>query len=109
MDKNLFQLEDLPNEILIEILKSLDIQELFQAFYNLNFRFNALLYSLNNLSFTLSRNNYNDFNLWKFPMDGISTLIITAEIHVDLERFTHLRCLIVLSPTSGLFQRLSSQ
>jgi len=80
-DRNLFQLEYFPNEIFIEIFKHLDIQDLFQAFYNLNFRFNKLLHSLNHLS----EENYNYFSLCEFPIDCISTLIITAEVYVDFK------------------------
>jgi hypothetical protein len=108
MEKNLFQLEDFPNEILIEIFQNLDIHDLFRAFYNLNFRFNTLLHSLKNLSFTISNNNYSDFSLCEFPIYCISTLISTAEVHVDLERFTHIRRLILLAITFGQIQQLNT-
>ncbi|CAF1194366.1 unnamed protein product [Adineta steineri] len=45
-------LEVLPNEILLEIFKYFDAQQLFQAFYNLNFRFNQLIQSFNQLQLT---------------------------------------------------------
>ncbi|CAF4369372.1 unnamed protein product, partial [Adineta steineri] len=37
--------ESLPNEILIEFFQYFDAQELFQAFYKLNIRFNTLIQS----------------------------------------------------------------
>jgi hypothetical protein len=109
MDQNLSQLEYFPNEILIEIFENLDIKDLFQAFYNLNSRFNVLLHSLNNLSFTISKNNYNDFSPCEFPIHCISTLINTAEVYIDLERFTHIRCLVLLALTFGHIQQLNNQ
>jgi hypothetical protein len=109
MDTNLFQFEYLPNEILIEIFQNLDIYDLFQAFYNLNIHLNNILHSINNLSLTLSRNNYNDFKLCDFSMHQISSLIIKSEIHVDLQRFLHIHCLVLLTPTFSLIQQLNSQ
>ncbi|CAF1014205.1 unnamed protein product [Adineta steineri] len=52
-------LEVLPNEILLEIFKYFDAQQLFQAFYNLNFRFNQLIQSFNQLqlTFCLTKSN----------------------------------------------------
>lgn len=109
MDRHLFQFEYLPNEILIEIFQNLDIHDLFQAFYNLNFRFNKLLHSVNNLSFTISKTNYSDFKLCDFSMHQISSLIIISEIYVDLQRFQHIRCLVLLTPTFSLIQQLNTQ
>lgn len=103
------KLENLPNEILIEIFLILDIKDLFQAFLNLNIRFNTLLYSLRNLSLTLSKNNYIDFNFYDIPIDRISTLIITGEVHIDLERFSHIQCLIMSALTFGQIQELNNQ
>lgn len=93
------KLENLPNEMLIEIFRNLDVQDLFQAFYNLNIRFNRILYSLNNLSLTISKFNYSHFNPDDLPLDGISTLIISGEVHIDLERFKNIRCLVMSTLT----------
>jgi hypothetical protein len=109
MEKNIFQLEDFPNEILMEILKNLDVQNLFQAFYHLNFRFNTLLHSVNDLTYTISENNSDDSILRHFPIHHISTLMINAEISVDLERFTHIRCLILVTRTDVHIEQLLIQ
>ncbi|CAF0837273.1 unnamed protein product [Adineta steineri] len=97
-------MEYFPNEILIEIFKYFDIQELFQAFYNLNSRFNILLHSLNNLSLTLTKTNY---NINKIPIDCISILIIN-EIQIELDQFTHIRCLILTIPFYRQIHQLST-
>ena len=109
MSEHLFSFECLPNEILIEIFKNFDIQDLFQAFYNLNLRLNTVLRSTNSLSFTISKNNYNDFKQFDFSKNQISSLIITSEIHVDLQQFPNLRCLMILTPTFPLVQQMNTQ
>lgn len=75
MDKHLFQFEDLPNEILIVIFKNLDVQDLFQAFYNLNTRFNMILESVNHC-LTIDTSDFHQFDDNKIFFPYIDTLII---------------------------------
>ncbi len=53
MNNNISRLEFLPNETFIEIFQYFDSKELFQAFDNLNIRFNRLIRSIDYLIFKL--------------------------------------------------------
>ena len=96
-------------KFLIEVFKHLDIEDLFHAFYNLNSRLNAILYSIDNLSWTVSKRNYQAFDPYKFPTQSISTLIITADIHLELNQFPSLRSLTLLEATFAQIQQINSQ
>jgi hypothetical protein len=95
------RLECLPNEILIYIFQHLDAQDLFRAFYNLNFRFNTLLRSLNYLSLTLLKYNSNEINDYDILAPYVYTLILDYAVDIDLNHFVNIHRLILISPTSN--------
>jgi hypothetical protein len=105
-------LESLPNELLIELFEFLDAVELFQAFYNLNSRFNTLILTHTRayrIGFsTVFKNQYNHFYRRHLPSiidrvisfrladnnDKRSTrtlLFLSYDLHFN--QFTHLRSL----------------
>jgi len=106
MNNHLSQLEHLPNEIFFEIFQYFDAQDLFQSFYNLNFHFNILLQSLNNLSLTLNTSHSNEIHLYDDIAPYIDILIIYDRIQINLNYFSKLRRLILLQPTYELLKQL---
>ncbi|CAF1314511.1 unnamed protein product [Rotaria sp. Silwood1] len=104
MNENFLTLESLSNEILINICKYLNTSDIFQSFYNLNFRFNTLIQSLNNLQLTISEDNqYIDINLL-FPY--IHSLITIGDVNINLHHFKNIRHLILHHPTNKLLKQL---
>jgi hypothetical protein len=105
MTKNLFRLELLPNEILIDLFRYFHPRDLFQAFYNLNSHFNILLQTLHYLSLTLSTNysNKDDY----FPY--IRILIINRAVDINLNYFSQIHHLILRYPTDKLLNQLNNQ
>jgi hypothetical protein len=102
MIDNLSHLELLPNEILVEIFQYFDARDLFQAFYNLNFRLNILLQSLNNLYFTLLISNPDD-NIFS---PYIHTLILNHRTTINLNNFTNIHRLKLIVPTHEQLKQL---
>ncbi len=90
MNKYLFQLEFLPNELLIDIFQYFDARDLFRAFYNLNFRFNKLLQSLNNLCFTLLISNLDDKDDYDIFSPYINILILDHQAKIHLNHFPNI-------------------
>jgi hypothetical protein len=95
MNENQTQLEFLPNEILIEIFEYLDARDLYRAIYNLNFRFNTLLQSLNDLSLILSICDRDEITNNAIFLPYIHTLIIKYKTDVKLNNYTNIRRLIL--------------
>lgn len=106
MNNECSRLELLPNEILLYIFQYFDARDLFQAFYNLNLRFNALLKSLNYLSLTLLKYDSNDKNKYSICAPYIYTLKMDYGIIIDLNSFTNIHRLILISPTSNQLQQI---
>ncbi len=103
MNNNFFQLESLPNEILIDIFQFFHPRHLFQSLYTLNTRFNILIQSLNHLTLTLSTNHYNEDDFLPY----IRILIINRAIDINLHPFIQVRCLILRYPTDKLLAQLN--
>ncbi|CAF4279829.1 unnamed protein product, partial [Rotaria sp. Silwood2] len=101
-------LEILPNEIFINIFQHFDTRELFRAFYNLNFRFNRLLQSLNYLSLTIFKFHSNEINDYDIFVSYVYTLVIDYAVDIDLNRFVNLHRLTLLSPTSNQLKQVVS-
>jgi hypothetical protein len=104
MNRNISQLELLPNEILTDLFYLIHPQDLFRAFNNLNSRFNTLLRSLNHLSLTLSTCYYNEDDFCPY----IRTLIINRAVDTNLNHFTKIRHLILRYPTDKLLGQLNA-
>ncbi len=101
-----FQLESLPNEILVDIFEYFDAQDLFRAFYHLNHRLNNLLQSLHYLSLTLLKFDSNQMNNYQIFAPYIYTLKIDYAVNIDLRYFTNIHRIILLSPTSNQLKEL---
>ncbi|CAF2572557.1 unnamed protein product [Rotaria sp. Silwood2] len=99
------RLEMLPNETFIEIFQYLDIENLFRAFDNLNFRFNTILRNLNNLVCYLWDNNYTKMNSF---ISYIDTLIINCRININFNYFTNIRYLKLTWLTDQILEQLNT-
>jgi len=88
INKNSSRLELLPNEILLLFFQYFNAQDLFQAFYNLNNRFNQLIQSFNELHlvFQMKKTDYND-NIFS---SYVYTLVIDYNIDVNLRHFPNI-------------------
>ena len=103
MTINIFLLEFLPNELIVELFKYFKTQDLFQAFYNLNTRFNYLIHSLTHLTYSTNEtDNYPP----SYPF--IRTLIIDTKIEDRLNCFPHVRRLILDYITDDLISQLNT-
>ncbi|CAF1298128.1 unnamed protein product [Rotaria sordida] len=104
MNEIFLTFELLPNEILINIFKYLNTSDIFQSFYNLNFRFNTLIESLNNLHLTISEDNqYINIDLFS---PYIHSLITIGDVNINLHYFKNLHRLILHYPTNKLLEQL---
>ncbi|CAF1233866.1 unnamed protein product [Rotaria sp. Silwood1] len=104
MTNNVFLLENLPNEIIIELFKYLKARDLFQAFYNLNSRFNDLIQSLTHLTYSTDKN---DNCTLSYPY--IYTLIINTKIENKLTCFPNIHRIILDYVTDNLISQLNNR
>jgi len=104
MTNNVFLLEFLPNELIIELFKYFKTFDLFRTFYNLNFRFNCLIQSLPHLIY--STTNKNDNHILSYPY--IRTLIINTTIEDKLYWLPNVRRLILNYVTDDLIYQLNT-
>jgi len=102
MTNKVFVLEFLPNELIIELFQYFTTQDLFQSFYNLNFRFNHLIQSLTHLTYSTNRK---DNSILSYPY--IRTLIINAKIQDRLICFPNIRRLILDYVTDDFILQLT--
>jgi hypothetical protein len=110
----IYKLDDLPNEILFEIFDYMYIHDLIRAFYNLNNRFNSILFSSNiHLRILypddLENNSINQKLLVNFIINQryISRLRLTNDKNIPDHRsikFSHIRSLILDTPTSKIIE-----
>ena len=105
MAEYLSRLEELPNEILVEIFKYFDAQDLFRAFNNVNSHFNAVIRSLDYLVFTSSNDDATEINDFSTYIDA---LIINCEININLNRFQNVRYLSIHQLTDELSEQLNA-
>ncbi|CAF3242942.1 unnamed protein product [Rotaria sp. Silwood2] len=102
MEKYLFKFEYLPNELIMEIFKYFDAYNLYNAFYNLNYRFNTLLKTAKYLSLNISsKERIQQVNL-QVIAPYIYTLIINRSSNVYLTYFIEIRRLSLVNPTAEL-------
>jgi hypothetical protein len=107
MSQYRFQFEYFPNEILIDIFQYFNTRDLFRAFYNLNIRLNKLIQSLNHLSFSISKHDQIDKNELNIFYPFLNTLFIDSKVHIDLNWFTNIRRLILMSSNIQLMNQLN--
>jgi hypothetical protein len=92
---NKSRLEDLPNELLLDIFTYLSVNDLHDGFFNLNYRFNNLILSCDNLSLIVDENI--DPLLIKLFRFKITHLTIDTFNKFDLEQFCNLHSLIIVN------------
>jgi len=95
MNNNRSRLELLPNEILIGIFEYFDARNLFRAFYNLNFRFNRLLRSLNHLCYIIPTPDPDESIDVEIFSSSIYTLISKCNLDYQFCHFTNVHRLIL--------------
>jgi hypothetical protein len=88
-DSSSFRLEILPNEILFIIFQYFNARDLFEAFYNLNSRFNQLIQSFNELQLVFQLNT-SDVQDNIFP-SYVYTLTVKPSINVNFNQFPNIR------------------
>jgi hypothetical protein len=102
--------ELLPNEILIEIFEYVDARKLYQAFYDLNFRLNILLQSLNHLHLFIHYDkNKNDRYDSLYALQIQSIIIDRNRLMYNLDRFMNVRCLIFLKSSGEKVEQIVNQ
>jgi hypothetical protein len=106
INKNSSRLELLPNEILLLLFQCFNAQDLFQAFYNLNNRFNQLIQSFNELHlvFQMKKTDYND-NIFS---SYVYTLVIDYNIDVNLRYFPNIHHLKLDNISKNILSQLNS-
>ncbi|CAF3532293.1 unnamed protein product [Rotaria socialis] len=107
MNTHKSQLEDLPNELLSEILRNLDARDVFRAFYQVNSRFNELIQSFQHLQLTfhMNSNNFLKTNDEIFSF-YVYTLIISPWINFNLQNFPRVRRLRLDNPLPKVLEQL---
>lgn len=101
------QLEDLPNELLIEFFQRLDARTLYQCFHNLNSRLNDLLCSLSALRLILSPEQ--DTTHDDLFVEQVRTLIIHGASEFILSRYPRLRRLTLVNAKAKQITQLVLQ
>ena len=101
-----FDLESLPNEILIKIFECNDARDLYRAFYNLNSRLNQLIRSCNRLRITLSQSDRNENIDDEIKSAQIYTLIVNPRAGVILAHCTNVRRLILFWLPDNVLDKL---
>lgn len=105
------QLEELPNEILIDLFQYFDAKELFQIFYNLNSRLNTIIESFHHLNLIFhmqffTDNQIDDQHLFPFY---VHTLIVGRAININLNQFSNIHCLKLECPLKRVLTQLNSK
>jgi hypothetical protein len=103
MTNQVFRLEFLPNELMIQLFKYFQTKELFRIFYNLNFRFNCLIQSLMHLNYSTDEK---ENSILSYPF--IRTLIINTTIPDQLNSFPNIHRLILDYVTDDLISQLNT-
>ncbi|CAF0739272.1 unnamed protein product [Rotaria sordida] len=106
MNHNLNRLENLPNEILAEIFEYISTENLFRSFYNLNYRLNKLIQSLNNHYLSLKTTDCNQIYHYNFIAPYINILFIEGRAQLNLKSFTNIRRLILIQSNDEFLEQL---
>ncbi|CAF1633394.1 unnamed protein product [Rotaria sp. Silwood1] len=99
------QLEDLPNELLIDTFGYFDIRELFYSFWKLNKRFKQLIRSLQNLSLTLEKDEPKLISLFACQ---IRQLVVNTRQDINFNQFPRLYSLVLHQMTPNQWKQLGS-
>ena len=99
------RLEQLPNECLLDLFEYVDTRDLYYGFRGLNERFDRLVRSLTRLSLTLDRD---EPDLILSFGNQIVRVVVNTWQEIDLDRFPHLRSLILHQATSTQWRQIRS-
>ncbi|CAF3138262.1 unnamed protein product [Rotaria sp. Silwood2] len=106
MSHSFSRLEHLPNEMLAEIFEYISTQTLFQPFYNLNYRLNTVIQSLNSHYLSLTTTDCDQIERYNFIAPYISILLIEGRAQLNLNYFTNIRRLILIQSTDEFVEQL---
>ena len=105
------RLEQFPNEIFFEVFQYFDARTLFQLFYSLNSRFNALITSFHHLSLVYCMqffcDNQIDYDEHLFPR-YVHTLRVGQAMNIDLSQFMNIRSLHLQRPLRRVLTQVNS-
>lgn len=105
--KSKSRLEDLPNELLADIFKNLNARQLFQAFYNLNYRLNQLLQSFQYLQLYFHINpSHNLKSTNEHFSQYVHTLVVEPWTNLNLRHFSNVHRLKLNIPLPNLSEQL---
>ena len=104
MTRLLFEL--LPNEILLHIFQYFDVRDLYQSFYGLNSRLNAILKSKQNLSVMFSSPDEMDNPYLDLFTKHINKLIVDHSSYINIQLFSSLHSLILNSPSEEQLEQI---
>ena len=94
-------IELFPNELLIELFEYISPNDLYKSFFNLNFRLNSIINSLQNLHLTFHEDWDTKERSVPFFASQISTLIIKHDELVDFSYYSNIRSLKLSMPTAN--------
>ena len=90
----------LPNELFKDIFQYVSTYDLFNSFYHLNFRFNSLVKSQDNLYLTLEEDWDNEQPIIPFYAPYAKTLTIKHDEPIDFSYFSNVHSLKLCMPTA---------
>lgn len=88
-------LESLPDEIFFEIFEYLSVQDLYNGFYNINYRFRTILESLTHLSGDVTFEEELDSLSFRLFASRITTLYIRCIDVIDISPFSAVHSLVL--------------
>ncbi|CAF1979431.1 unnamed protein product [Rotaria magnacalcarata] len=94
-------IETLPNELLITLFEYISGHDLYNAFLNLNSRFNSIITVVKNLHFTLEEDWDSKESIIPFFASHISKLIIKHDEPIDFSLYPNIRSLKLCMPTGN--------
>lgn len=100
--------EQLPNELIIDLFKYFHGDEILKIFYNLNYRFNNLIKSINHLCLIITQENVNQIENFHIFFPYLCTLIIDGHINLNLCLFNQIRALILINPNDELLVQIDT-
>lgn len=98
------KLEELPDELFFLVFIYLDIEQLYNAFWGLNIRFDNLFQSYEHLSFTFNE-NANQPSMLPY-LSYVTQLIIDTSNSCNLRQFSNLQSLILCNSNDKHLQQL---
>jgi len=99
-------LEVFPDEIILDVFEYFDIRDLYESFYGLNSRLNAMICSKRNISLIFSSPDEMDDPFFDLFTPYIIKLIVDHSSYIDFELFSSLHSLILNSPSDDQLEQI---